>query len=191
MHIFWDVLIGGLRQATRLRLLWPLYLCGLVLGLLQTWPLLVGVARGALFNPFLDYLARGGGDALADLGIASTSAFGTIAGLWAFAALALTVLFGLAYNFFSGGILSVWAGTRPFWAGCRHMFWAFAGLGVLLVSLAALALGVAALMGGVLGISGALIVAAVLLQLINLAGEYARAVAVAHERCNPFVLLGR
>jgi hypothetical protein len=191
MQSFQEILVGGLRQALRLRLLWPLYVCGLALGLLQTWPLLIAAAGGALFNPFLGYLARGGGDALADLEIASPMAFGLNAGLWALAALALVVVFGLAYNFFSGGILSVWAGTRPFWAGCRYTFWAFTGLGVLLVLLAALALGIVALLGGLLGTSGMLIVAVVLLQLINLAGEYARAVAVAYKRRNPFVLLGR
>jgi hypothetical protein len=186
-----EVLIGGLRQSLRVWLLWPLYLCGLALGLLQIWPLLVAVGNGALFNPFLAYLASGGGDALADLAIANSSAFGLNAGLWAFAALALLLLFGLAYNFFSGGILSLWAGTRPFWAGCRHTFWTFTSLGMLLVLLAAFALVGAALLGGVLGTGGMLIVAAVLLQLINLFGEYARALAVAQGHRNPFILLGR
>ncbi|MFL5800445.1 MAG: hypothetical protein ACJ8CR_01745, partial [Roseiflexaceae bacterium] len=182
---------GGLRQSLRLRLLWPLYLCGLALGLLQTWPLLIAAANGALFNPFLGQLAHGGGDALADLAIADTRAFGLSARLWGLAALAFAGLFVLAYNFFSGGILSLWAGTRPFWPGCRHTFWTFTGLGVLLVLLAALVLVGAALLGGLLGTGGMLIVAAVLLQLINLFGEYARAIAVAQGRHNPFVLLGR
>jgi hypothetical protein len=190
MQSFREVLIGGLRQSLRLRLLWPLYLLGLALGLLQTWPLLIGVANGALLNPFLGYLARGGGDALADLAIGNSSAFGLSAGLWVFAALALVLLYGLAYNFFSGGILHLWAGTRPFWAGCRQTFWTFTGLGVLLVLLALLVLVAAALLGGVLGAGGMLIVAVALLQLINLFGEYARAIAVAHNRHNPFVLLG-
>jgi hypothetical protein len=191
MGSFWEVLIGGLRQALRLRLLWPLYLCGLLFGLIQTWPLLLATANGALYNPFLEQLARGGGDALADLASADASAFGLSAGLWALAALALVPLFGLAYNFFCGGILSVWAGAQPFWDGCRATFWAFTGLGVLLVLLAALALVVVALLGGVLGTGGMLIVAVALLQLINLAGEYARAIAVVQGRRNSFVLLGR
>ncbi len=70
MQLLRDVLLNGLRQSLRIRLLWPLYLCGLALGLLQTWPLLIAAANGALFDPFLGYLARGGGDALADLAIA-------------------------------------------------------------------------------------------------------------------------
>jgi hypothetical protein len=191
MRSFREILIGGLRRSLHLRLLWPLYLCGLALGLLQTWPLLIGVANGALFDPFLGYLARGGGDALADLALGNSGAFGLSAGLWVFAALALAGVFGLTYAFFSGGILSAWAGTRPFWAGCRHTFWAFMGLGVLLVLLALLVLVAVALLGGVLAAGGMLIVAATLLQLINLCGEYARAIAVAHDLRKPFVLFGR
>jgi hypothetical protein len=190
MQMLREVLIGGLRQSLRIRLLWPLYLCGLALGLIQTWPLLLGVARGALFDPFLGYLARGGNDALADLAITNPRAFGLSSSLWVLIGLALLGVFSLAYNFLSGGILSAWAGTQPFWAGCRRTFWAFTGLGALLLLLASITLVGAALLGGVLGAGGMLIVAVILLQLINLAGEYARALAMAQDRRNPFVLLG-
>ncbi len=119
------------------------------------------------------------------------NAFGLSSSLWVLFGLMFLGIFSIGYNFFAGGILGAWAGTRPFWAGCRHTFWAFTGLGALLLVLASIALVVAALLGGLLGAGGMLIVAAILLQLINLAGEYARALAVAQDRHNPFVLLGR
>jgi hypothetical protein len=177
----------GLRCALRhWRVLLPLYLLGLLLGLLQTWPLL---AAGALHNPFLGDLVTGGSDELVNLFLGSPVAAGA-AGGWLLAALLLAALFGLGYNFFVGGILNVYAGRRAFWAGCRFTFWSFAALGALLLALLALAAIIAWLLGIVLGPRVAAAVALLLIQLINVVGEYARAIAVVRERRNPFVLLG-
>ncbi len=189
IQAFRYALLNGLRQALRLRLLLPLHVCSLLLGLAQTWPLGMATAGGVLHNPFLGDLASGGGDALANLMLGSPAA-PAAAGLWVLALLPLTALFGLAYNFFSGGILGVWAETRPFWAGCRRTFWAFTGLGLLLILLAALVLVVAVLLGRFVGAVTGLVGGFVLLQIVNLLGEYARALAVARDRRNPFVLLG-
>ena len=185
-HGLRHALVDGLRQAARLRLLLPLYLCGLLLGLVQTWPLAVAGARGGLQRPFLGELAVGGADALANLVLGNGSA-AAAAGIWVLLLLPLAALFGLLYNFFSGGVLHVYAGTRPFWAGCRRTFWSFTALGLLLVLAALAVLGVALLVGLSLWVSIGVLV---LLQLLNLVGEYARAMAVTHDRRNPFVLAG-
>jgi hypothetical protein len=189
IQAFRYALLNGSRQALRLRLLLPLYVCSLLLGLAQIWPLGMAAAGGALHNPFLGDLASGSGDTLANLFFGSPAA-PAAAGLWVLALLPLTALFGLVYNFFSGGILGVWTETRPFWAGCRRTFWAFTGLGILLIVLAALVLVAAVLLGRFVGIVAGLVGGFVLLQIVNLLGEYARALAVARERRNPFVLLG-
>jgi hypothetical protein len=102
-------------------------------------------------------------------------------------------VFGAAYNFFSGGILNAYLGgpARSFWSACRRMIWSFIGLGLLLLVLALLIMVVGAVLGGVIGQPGGLIVALILLQIANMLGEYARALAVARDRRNPFVLLGQ
>jgi hypothetical protein len=190
MNSFRGALRGGLRQARRVWLILPLYVVGLILGLVQTWPLLVASSRDGLRNPFLADLAAGGSDAVLDLFIGSAAA-PTQALLWAAAALLLTLLFGLAYTYFSGGMLSVAAGTLPFWMGCRRFFWSFLGLGLLLVTLALLAVSMASLAGMWLGsLNTGVIVGLLLVQALNIVGEYARAIAVVRRRRNPLVLFG-
>jgi hypothetical protein len=88
-------------------------------------------------------------------------------------------------------MLGVAAEKRSFWAGCRRFFWSFVGLAVLLVLLAGLAALLASLGGAALGnLSAGLLVSLLLLQLLNVVGEYARAIAVVRDRRNPFALLG-
>lgn len=168
----------------------PLYAVSLVLGVLQTWPVWSAVGHGALHNPALATLAAGNTDAV--LNIVLSSGLGVAAatgGTWVVVAILFAALFGLAYNLFAGGILSVYAGTRRFWAGCRQTFWSFTGLGVVIVALVLVALVAGVLAGLVGGNVIGLIVALVLVLFINVVGEYARAVAVTHERRNPFVLV--
>ncbi len=184
-------LVEGLERSRRIWLLLPLYLFGLILGLVQTWPLGMAALNGGLRNPFLDRLVAGGADALGDLFISNTSVAAP-AGTWLALSLPLLWLFSLAYNFFSGGMLSAAVGTRPFWAGCRRTFWSFCALGIILMLFAAIiAAGVSSL-GAALGLNATVItiIVFVLLQLLNLVGEYARAVAVARDRLNPFVIFG-
>ncbi len=182
------VFLNGLRCSSRLRLLVPLYLSGLALGLVQTWPLLGGGI--GLSNPFLGRLATGCTDTLLDLLIGSPAAPGAAAA-WSGALLLLAAVYGLLYNFFSGGILSVWAGTRPFWPGCRRTFWTFTALGTLLLALAFLLALSLALLGGFAGLRTGILALLVLLQVLNVLGEYARAIAVVQDRHNPFALLAR
>ncbi len=178
----------GLRQVLRhWPLVLPLYGIGVGLGLLQTWPLLTS---GAWHNPFLNRLATGGADALADLFLAAEGAT-AVAALWVAASLALPLLFAIAYTFVSGGLLHVYAGVAPFWAGCRRLFWSFAGLGVLIFVLAAISVAVAVALGAALGARAGLVVAGLLLLGVSTIGEYARAQAVVRGRRNPFVLLGQ
>jgi hypothetical protein len=187
MQIFLYTLTEGPRRVLRhWRVLVPLYLVGLLFGLVQTWPLLFG---GALYNPFLADLATGGLDVLANLFIGSQSSAAG-AGVWALVTLLLLLLFGLAYNFFAGGVLGVYTGRGDFWAGCWRTIWSFIALGLLLLILLVAVLIGSFLLGGALGLRGGLIAALVLIQLINLVGEYARAVAVVRDRRNPFALLG-
>ncbi|HEU5099857.1 MAG TPA: hypothetical protein VFU22_12590 [Roseiflexaceae bacterium] len=182
-------IVGGLTQARRAWLILPLYLVGLALGLLQAWPLLVA-GGNALHNPFLDQLVSGGSDALLDLFIGSPAA-APQALAWAGSSLLLAQLFGLAYTLFSGGMLSVAAGKNSFWSGCRRFFWSFLGLGAVLVLLAALLLVFAGLGGTTLGRANTgLLIGLLLLQLLNVVGEFARAIGVARDRRNPFVLFG-
>jgi hypothetical protein len=191
MQTFRQALVQGVRRVSRhWHMLLPLYGLSVLLGLLQTWPLWQAAGSGALRSPFLGSLAGGSSDAVVNLLLANGAAVASTAGLWLVAALALTVVFGLAYSFFAGGILSVYAGTQSFWAGCRDTFWSFAALGLLILTLSLVALGVGALFGAVGGVIVGTIVTLVLLQVINVIGEYARAVAITHDRRNPFVLLG-
>jgi hypothetical protein len=190
MNHFRTALGDGLRRAQKLWLILPLYLVGLALGLVQAWPLLIAGGPNGLRNPFLDELVVGGSDALIDLFLGSAAA-PTQALAWAGSALLLAQLFGLAYTFCSGGMLSVAAGELSFWAGCWRFFWSFLGLGAMLVLLAALLLLMAGLAGATLGGANlGLVAGLLLLQLLNLVGEYARAIAVVRRRRNPFVLLG-
>jgi hypothetical protein len=62
MQLFQAVLIQGWRKALRhWCVIVPLYLTGLLLGLVQIWPLLAN-RKQALYNPFLGELAAGGSD---------------------------------------------------------------------------------------------------------------------------------
>jgi hypothetical protein len=190
-----EVIVTGARAALRhWRLVLPLYLVGLLLGLAQTWPLLAaGIALG---NPILGDLAAGGVAPLVELWLANPAIAQTVA-LWIVAALLLTLLYGLAYNFFSGGFLAVFAAdgdvseqAAPFWGGCRRWFWSFTGLGMLLVVFGLLAAVVGAALGGLLGGYGGAAGALAALQIVNVLGELARALGVARDQRNPFVLLG-
>jgi hypothetical protein len=184
------VFMQGLQRALWLRLLLPLYLTGLLLGLVQTWPLLYAATDGMLNNPVLEDLASGGSDVLLNLMLDGSYDVAVAVTGWLFTTLLLTLVFSLAYNFFSGGILSVWTDMRSFWAGCQRNLLPFTGLGLILVFLAALTLVVVALLGGLLGGTASLIIALLLLQVINLVGEYARAIGVMYNRRNPFVMFG-
>lgn len=187
MRSFNAALVGGLLQARRPLLALPLYLTGLALGLAQAWPAAWAEASGPLLEP----LAHGGTDAIVQLLIASEAqALAPGALGWLALALGATLVYGAAYNLFSGGALSVIAGRRGFWAGARRYFWCFTGMGVLLILLAIIALAAAALAGVLAGIPASIPVAIVLIQLISLLGEYGRAVAVSRERRSPLAALG-
>jgi hypothetical protein len=192
--LFRNTFIRGTRLALyHWRLLLPLYMVGLLLGLLQAWPMLA--AGGVLRSPFLGELASGEGSLL-DLWLGSPTTAGTLSAVWVLAALLASALFSLAYNFCSGGILAVYLGDeaedarRQFWPACRRWFWSFVGLGALLIVLALLAAVVGAVLGALAGALAGTVAAALLFELANALGEYARALAVARDRRNPFALLG-
>lgn len=180
--------IDGVRAAMRLHLLLPLYACLLLLGLLQTWPLWSAGSR-ALRNPLLGELAGGNFDTLVDLLLDNPAGLAT-AGTWAGVLLPLTLLGGLVYAFFAGGVLSAYTGTRSFWAGCRRFWWSFLALGGLLFVWLIQIVVLAAITAFAAGGPAALVVALVALGTLNVVGEYARALGVINDRRNPFVLLG-
>ncbi len=186
MKTFRAALIGGLLDARRLWLLLPLYITGLVFGVLQAWPVLVVSGSGVLQALNLPALVTNM-DGLVQL-FTSVPNLGVSAVFWVLLALLLTPLYGLFYNLFSGGILSVWAG-RSFWSGCQRMFLTFSGLGVILVGLSLGALSFAGLLTSVVGVQFGALIGLVLAQLLNLLGEYARAIGVVRDERNPLKLL--
>ena len=187
-----ETFLTGVRLVRRhIWLILPLYLMGLVPGLVQAWPL-VAAGRGALTNPFIGELSNGGQAAILDLLIGGGAGVQQLIGAWILLVPLLLGGFSLAYNFFSGGILNTYlGGQRSFWAACWHWFGSFIGLGALLILLVMLTSVVAALLGALLGPVVGVIVAVLLWQVVGVLGEYARALAVAGERRNPLVLLGR
>ncbi|KAB8144855.1 hypothetical protein F8S13_03180 [Chloroflexia bacterium SDU3-3] len=191
MQNFRAALEGGLRDALRLRLALPLYLVGLVLGVLNAWPALIGASSGTFEHINVQRLLASS-DMLTDL-ITKDESTGAATGMWVVIALLLVPLYAVAYNLFSGGVLSVWAGQRRFWAGCGHFFLSFTALGIMLVVLGLLVIVLASVVATLAPNAAipTMVAAGILLQLLNLAGEYARALAVTLERQNPFVLLGK
>jgi hypothetical protein len=184
MHGFLAALRGGLARAAQLRLALPLYMAGLLIGLAQAWPAPLVAREG----PLLDLLAGGELDALTYLLAGDSGASAPQLLLWVALALLGALLLAGLYNFFSGGILSVWAGG-PFWAGCRRFFWCFVAIGSLLVILLVLAMVAVGFVAAAAGFTAAAAVGLVLVQLIGLLGEYARAAAIAADRANPIAAL--
>lgn len=182
-----EVVSGAWRDARRVRLWLPLYALSLALGVVQAWPL---IDNRVLHNPFLSELAFGGSDAWTAAAMSNPPGASVTAGLYAATTLVMIMLFGGAYNFVSGAMLSRWDGTGRYASGGLRYFLTFAVLGVVLLLLAALAIAGGAggwAAGGGVPAAG---IAWAILQLVNLLGEYARALAIAHSRRNPFAVLG-
>ena len=97
MHTVRNVFASGFRQSLNWRLVLPLYLTGLVFGLVQTWP--VWIYGEAAASPHLARVAVGEFDALANLLIGSeqaqiTATMATTA--WVGISLMMVLLYGLA-----------------------------------------------------------------------------------------------
>lgn len=181
-------LILGTRRALGFRSILPLYMCSLLLGLMQSWPILSLTKSTGLNNPFLLEITRGGTKPYTDLFLGIPGS-GTVAGLWAFGLLPAGGIFALVYNFISGGIISGWLmSDRGFWASSRRFFWSFLGLQFVLAMVALLVI----VFGGstLLSSPTTIIVSITVLQLLNTLGEFARAYVVVMDRRNPFVALG-
>jgi hypothetical protein len=164
------------------------YVVSLVISLLQNWPLLAA-GSSVLNNPLAEQLARGDLDAVVDLFLTRLESLAYV-GVWALVGLVLVPIYGLLYNFWSGGIVSIAAGRRRFWPGGRHTFWSFTALGLMIMLLIGIAAAIGVLVEGLLGWNS-LVLVAVLVALTNTLGEYARAAAAVNDRQNPFVLLGQ
>jgi hypothetical protein len=168
-------------------LILPLYAANLLLGLIQTWPL--WTAENTIRNPFLNDLARGGSDPLVDLLLANAAEVGQAAGVWLLIAFPLLLLFALLYNLFAGGALSVLAGTRSFWPGCWRFVWTFLALSVIGFVLNVFAVGIGIFAAWLGGAVAGLIVGGLLALIVGVVSEYARVIAVARDRLNPFAVL--
>lgn len=172
--------------ASRWKPILALYCSSLLLSLIQIWPLF---GQDALYHPLLIPLADRTVDVLVDLVSTTSDVAMPAVAAWSGIAVVLAFVFGMFYNLLSGGILSTWAGNRPFWQGCRYFFWSFMWLGAMLWVLLLIALAIGSWVGVTVGITAGTIVALTLVQLINLLGEYARAAAVIYQRRNPLVLV--
>lgn len=190
MEAFQHTLTNG--TARLLRNWWlvlPLYGANLLLGLIQTWPL--WTAETTIRNPFLNDLARGGSDPVIDLLLANAADVGRSAGTWLLIAVPLLLVFGLLYNLFAGGALSVLSGSRSFRAGCWRFVWTFLALSIMLFLLNLIAIGIGVVAGWLGGAVAGLIVGGLLVLVVGVVGEYARAIAVARDRLNPFAIVGQ
>ena len=196
---FRSVFARGLASALHGRVLIPLYLCNLLLGLLQTWPLGLSIANGALHSSFLPQMLSGGGDALSQLFLGSTSA-PWVAGAWGALLLPLAGVFGLAYCFFTGGVLQSWnqrdatnvavPAPRSYWGACRRYFWPLVGQGLLLLIILGILLAISGAVGRVINVAVGAFLAVLFILLLDLIGMYGRALAVARDIRNPFRLIG-
>lgn len=181
-----ELMLHGFRRSLRLDLLVALYLVPLLLGFAQSWPILL--AGDGLRHPFLGQLAEGSWDAFVDLFFGVPTVMAQV-GIWVVLLLPLLILSNLTYNFCSGGIISVWAGSASFWRGGWRYLLSFMVLGVILALAGLIALLIAWNIAGQLGTGGLVGIMLILLLPINLLGEYARAVAVVADRRNPLALL--
>lgn len=181
------VIASAWRDAARVRLWLPLYAISLVLALVQLWPL---YDMRALHNPYLGDLASGGADTLMMAIISGGRASSLTANWYLLITLMLAIAYGLPYNFMSGGVLSVWAGERSLARGGARYFLTFLMLGLLLMLLGSIGVGAAAVLAAA-GARGINIGLPVWLQLVNVFGEVARALAVNRQRRNPFAVTGQ
>jgi hypothetical protein len=179
------ILRAGIRSASQWKLLLPFYLAITLVSLMQSWPVFGNAAPS---NPLIESLAANSSDAFADL-LASTPAVAPSIGIWSMLTIVVGWLVGILYAYFAGGIISVWAGSRTLWQGSRHFIASFLVLGLLLTILNMLALLIGSLAAWRFGAWVGAGVALVLIQLVNVLGEYARAAAITHQRRNPFVLV--
>jgi hypothetical protein len=187
-------LILGLRNSKSLKLMLPLYLAGLLIGLFQLWPLAWLLDQQLSRSPFLDRLVLSELSSFINfvLGSPDQMLVGSIFSIWLLISLFLPIVFGVFYNVLSGGMLSASNGMLPFWAGCLRYFWSFNALGIILLVAALIVMGTATVLANLFNSLNfvILICGLVLLQLLNLLGEYARAIAIVRQRRNPFVLFG-
>ncbi|MBI5878924.1 MAG: hypothetical protein HZB53_14835 [Chloroflexi bacterium] len=183
-----SILPAAWRDARRVRLWLPLFGLSLMLAVVQTWPL---IDNRALHNPYLNDLATGGSDAWLLAALSNPQGASMLTALYLLSTVVLTAVFAGAYNFISGAMLAAWAGQSSFWRGGARYFLSFVVLGLLLIIAGTIGLAIgAALMATGSGLVGG-IAAVVLLQLVNVIGEYARALAVSRQRRNPFAMAAR
>lgn len=187
-------LLFGLRNSRNIKLIFPLFLIGLLIGLFQTWPLAWLLDQKLSKSPFLDSLMLSDTSSLINfvLGAPDPMLMGSVISIWLLISICLPLVFGLSYNFFSGGMLSASNGMHSFWSGCWRFFGSFNLLGALLIVIALIVMGVTIALTNLFSslTLPILICGLVLLQLLNLLGEYARAIAVVRQRRNAFMLFG-
>jgi len=178
------IVAAAWRDVSYVRLWLPLYGLSLLLAVVQTWPLF---DNRALHNPYLGELASGGSEAWLMAALSNPQGASITAFLYLAAMIAVTALFAGAYNFVSGGVLSVWAGAPSLARGGARYFLSFVVLGLLLILLGTLGLAGSGMLLAA-GFGGAGIAAFVWMQSVNVIGEYARALAIDRRRRNPFAI---
>jgi hypothetical protein len=196
--------IGSAIVAT-VRLAVPLYLIGVVLGLLPTTVAMLGLVPLAGDRPWRgDLLSPGWMNVVAEMVMNAIYMRGTPEIALVLAAvtivLPLTLLGQLAaYSFLAGGVLETLragpgAGT-PFWAACRHWFWPFLRLslvgGVLVLASGLVGIIVARLFRPIIGPDGMAVLQFAVQAIVLGWLELSRALMVAESKRSVGTALGR
>ena len=189
MQTLGNTITRGLRSALHFPTLLPLWISTLILGLLQSWPLWLA-GEQLLQRPFLGEVASGGPDMLVDL-LLKNDALSTQAPIWLGLQIPVFIIQHIIYAICAGGMLSVYLAKNEFGRGSMRFALPFIGFDMLLTIAIAIVIGL-----GVAGIALArsnswFIPSIIIIVVLGIIGEYARAIAVVHERRNPFVIFGQ
>lgn len=179
----------GLRSVLHMRTLLPLWLGTFILGLLQSWPLWLAGER-LLQRPFLDKVGDGGFDMLVDF-LLKNDQFTAQVPIWLGLQIPVFIIQHVIYAICAGGMLSVYLAKADFGRGSTRFALPFIGLDIILTLLIILAIIPNVVLPALGQNNFWFIPSVIIIVLLGIIGEYARASAIVHERRNPFVIFGQ
>ena len=189
MYSIFQAITRGLRSALHFPTLLPLWISTFILGWLQSWPIWLA-GEQLIQRPFLGQLASGGTDMLVDLFLKNDS-LSMQAPIWLSLQIPILIIQHIMYAICAGGMLSVYLANGEFASKSRRFALPFIGLDILLTILLVIIISLGAA-GVVIAKSNVWIIPAlVMIILLGIIGEYARAIAVVRDRRNPFVIFGQ